>query len=229
MTDTTQSNVDRITDRLRQMAAEFVIKPEERIREGEMAHALSVSRTPLREALNRLVSEGFLTFTGGQGFFCRSLTPEKILDLYEARAAVECEALRLSLARASDDAIAEVGRGLDATEPLYATTTDHIRLLEMDEAFHMALVALSGNAELVRMLDNINGRIRYVRMMGLSMLRADQDGHRRMAAHREVLQALADRNEAHALTVLRGHIGMRREDAIQAVRNAFSHIYVQAG
>ena len=90
-----ESNVDRITAQLRRMAAEFEIKPDERIREGEMAKRLSVSRTPLREALNRLVSEGFLTFTGGQGFFCRSLTPERILDLYEARAAVELDQTRV--------------------------------------------------------------------------------------------------------------------------------------
>ena len=229
MTDTSQSNVDRITDRLRRMAADFTIKPEERIREGEMARALSVSRTPLREALNRLVSEGYLTFTSGQGFFCRSLTPERILDLYEARMAVECEALRLSLARAGDDDIAAFGQALEADEPHYTTTSDPIRLLQMDEAFHMALVGLSGNAELARMLDNINGRIRYVRMMGLSLLRADRDGRGRMAAHRDILQALAARDDPRALAALRAHIGMRREDAIQAVRNAFSHIYVQAG
>ncbi|MFV2034404.1 MAG: GntR family transcriptional regulator [Halocynthiibacter sp.] len=82
------STVDRTTDRLRQMAANFEIKPDARIKEGEMALHLGVSRTPLREALNRLVAEGFLTFRSGQGFFCRSLTPERILDLYEARTAI---------------------------------------------------------------------------------------------------------------------------------------------
>jgi len=226
-----ESNVDRITARLRRMAAEFAIKPDERIREGDMARALSVSRTPLREALNRLVSEGFLTFTGGQGFFCRSLTPERILDLYEARAAVECEALRLSIRRASDAAIAALLAELDATEPHYDRCTDRIGLLEMDEAFHMALLRLSGNAELERMLDNINGRIRYVRMIGLNMARpTDAAGRKsRMKAHRDILLALGARDADTALAELRGHIELRREDATQAVRDAFSHIYVQAG
>lgn len=226
-----ESNVDRITARLRQMAAEFEIKPEERIREGEMARALSVSRTPLREALNRLVSEGFLTFSSGQGFFCRSLTPDRILDLYEARAAIECEGLYLAIHRAKDSDIAAIRDDLDRTEPLYDTTPDRIQLLQMDEAFHMALIDLSGNAELGRMLENINGRIRYVRMIGLNMQRAtDQAGAKsRMSAHRDILNALAARNETHALTVLRAHIELRQDDATQAVRNAFSHIYVQAG
>lgn len=221
-----ESNVDRITAQLRRMAAEFEIKPDERIREGEMAKRLSVSRTPLREALNRLVSEGFLTFTGGQGFFCRSLTPERILDLYEARAAVECEAMRLALTRASDTDIRVLKDDLDRTEPLYETATDRIALLEMDETFHMALTRLSRNAELTNMLDNINGRIRYVRMIGLNMARSDA---RRLSAHRAILDALADRDERRALATLRAHIELRKEDATRAVREAFSHIYVQAG
>ena len=127
-----ESNVDRITAQLRRMAAEFEIKPDERIREGEMAKRLSVSRTPLREALNRLVSEGFLTFTGGQGFFCRSLTPDRILDLYEARAGVECEAMRLAITRATDADIRGLKGELDRSEPLYDNATDRIALLEMD-------------------------------------------------------------------------------------------------
>ncbi|WP_420394999.1 GntR family transcriptional regulator [Nioella sp.] len=221
-----ESNVDRITAQLRRMAAEFEIKPDERIREGDMAKRLSVSRTPLREALNRLVSEGFLTFTGGQGFFCRSLTPERILDLYEARAAVECEAMRLAISRAPDADIRALKDELDRTEPLYETATDRIALLEMDEAFHMALTRLSRNAELTNMLDNINGRIRYVRMIGLNMARSDA---RRLSAHRAILDALTDRDEARALATLRAHIELRKEDATRAVREAFSHIYVQAG
>jgi DNA-binding GntR family transcriptional regulator len=221
-----KSNVDRITAQLRRMAAEFEIKPDERIREGEMAKRLSVSRTPLREALNRLVSEGFLTFTGGQGFFCRSLTPERILDLYEARAAVECEAMRLALARAPDADIRALRDELDRSEPLYNNATDRIALLDMDEAFHMALARLSGNAELVGMLDNINGRIRYVRMIGLNMERGEAS---RMSAHRAILDALAERDERRALATLRAHISLRKEDATRAVREAFSHIYVQAG
>ena len=220
-----ESNVDRITAQLRRMAAEFVIKPDERIREGEMAARLSVSRTPLREALNRLVSEGFLTFTSGQGFFCRSLTPDRILDLYEARAAVECEAMRLAIARATDTDISALKADLDRSEPLYETATDRIALLEMDEAFHMALTRMSHNAELANMLTNINGRIRYVRMIGLDM---DRSEPRRMTAHRAILDALAARDQARALYTLRAHIELRKEDATRAVRDAFSHIYVQA-
>ena len=90
----------------------------------------------------------------------------------------------------------------------------------------MALTRLSRNAELANMLDNINGRIRYVRMIGLNMERGAAS---RMSAHRAILDALADRDEPRALATLRAHIALRKEDATRAVREAFSHIYVQAG
>lgn len=218
----TQSNVDRLTAQLRRMAADFEIKPEERIVEGEMAARLSVSRTPLREALNRLVSEGYLTNTGGRGFFCRALTPERILDLYEARAALECEAVRHAVNRASDADIAALLAQLDAADQ----DADRLALLEMDEAFHIGLTRLSGNAELERLLSNINGRIRYVRMIGVN---AHDGVPAQLAAHRSILEAVHARELEGALAALRGHIELRKEDATQAVRDAFSEIYVRAG
>lgn len=218
----TQSNVDRLTAQLRRMAANFEIKPEERIVEGEMAKRLSVSRTPLREALNRLVSEGYLTNTGGRGFFCRALTPERILDLYGARAALECEALRLAVTRASEADIAALSATLDTA----ASGADRLDLLEMDEAFHLGLTQLSGNTELTRLLENINGRIRYVRMIGVN---AGDGVTAQLAAHRRIVQALQARDLDAALHALRSHIELRTEDATQAVRTAFSEIYVRAG
>lgn len=218
----TQSNVDRLTAQLRRMAADFEIKPEERIVEGEMAKRLFVSRTPLREALNRLVSEGYLTNTGGRGFFCRALTPERILDLYEARAALECEALRHTIHRASDADITALARQLDRVD----RDADRLALLELDEAFHIGLTRLSGNAELERLLANINGRIRYVRMIGLN---AGDGVAAQLDAHRDIMRAVQARDLDLAQRALRGHIELRKEDATQAVRDAFSEIYVAAG
>ncbi|MHA1158900.1 MAG: GntR family transcriptional regulator, partial [Alphaproteobacteria bacterium] len=88
--------MDAIYDEVRTMTADFEFMPNERLNEGQLADRLGASRTPLREALNRLVAEGLLNFQVGRGFFCRSLDPKTILDLYEARQAVECEALRLA-------------------------------------------------------------------------------------------------------------------------------------
>jgi DNA-binding GntR family transcriptional regulator len=221
------SNVDRLYIQLRQMAADFAFKPDERVNESELALRLGASRTPMREALNRLVAEGFLTFQSGRGFFCRPLTPKRILELYEARVAVECEALRLASTRASDQGIADLAAHLDRSEPLYQNSEDPDALLAMDEAFHIRLAKLSENAEMVTMLENLNDRIRYVRMIDLKRMRNSDQPHA-PSAHRQILSALQARNAPAADAAMRGHIERRREEATEAVRIAYSQLYVPA-
>lgn len=223
-----ESNVDRVYEALRRMAADFAFKPDQRINESALSEVLGASRTPLREALNRLVAEGFLTFQNNRGFFCRPLTPSYILDLYEARVAVECEALRIACLRASDTDIAAFADYLDRMEPDYESATELEELLALDESFHTRLVQLSGNSELERMLKNLNGRIRYIRLIDLKRMRDQVEGQAPgdVSAHRRVLEALTARNVSAAVEALRSHIEKRREEATEAVRIAFSQLYV---
>ncbi len=225
-----ESNVDRVYEALRRMAADFAFKPDQRINESALSKLLGASRTPLREALNRLVAEGFLTFQSNRGFFCRSLTPQYIIDLYEARVAVECEALRHACARATDEEIAAIARALDRMEPSYISTSDMNDLLEMDEEFHISLAHLSQNNELVRMLRNINDRVRYIRLIDLQRMRdrAGSETPGDLSAHRIILAALQTRDPAKADAAMRSHIEKRREQATEAVRIAFSQLYVPA-
>ena len=224
---TVTTNVDRLYHDLRQMAADFAFKPGERINETVLSRSLGASRTPLREALNRLVAEGFLTFQPGKGFFCRALDPDRIVALYELRVAIECEAVRLAALRASDHAIAAIVAYLDRIEPDYARVSDPLALLRMDERFHVGLAELAGNDEISHQLDTLNGRIRFVRTMDLaSLARARRDGPGSLSAHRNIVVALARRDEAAAAQAMRSHIERRRDQANAAVRDAFATLYM---
>ena len=228
----TGSSVDRVYEKVRRMASDFELKPDERINESALSTELGASRTPLREALNRLVAEGFLTFQNGRGFFCRSLDPGRILDLYEARQAIECEALHRSVERAADAEIDALAAYLDETEPHYGFPEKVTKVLDMDETFHIKLAQLSKNSELVRLLRNINDRIRYVRLVDLRMLlekrQIAKNKGAKLSAHRIILKALAARDETAAIAAMRSHIERCREEATQAVRIAYSQLYVPA-
>lgn len=218
-----QNNVDRVYTQLRELAANFELKPDARINESALSVQLGTSRTPLREAMNRLVAEGFLTFHSGRGFFCRSLSPSSVMDLYEARVAVETEAVRLVCERATD---ADLHALIDALEHGVSNSksADHAELLEKDETFHLGLARLSQNAELVRMLENINERIRYVRLIYFKS--RSQSVAVVPPVHRKILDALLARDTNAAAQAMRNHIGRRREDAVDAVRIAYSQLYV---
>lgn len=215
------SSVDSIYEQVRLMAVNFDFKPEERINEGTLATRLGASRTPVREALNRLSAEGFLTFQTGRGFFNRALNPQKILDLYDARQAVECHAVRLVAERASDNDISVLQDYLDASTALANKNSTTERLVECDEEFHMRLIELSGNAELSRILANLNARIRYIRLIDMAKRRLVNNSQ-----HSEVVAALVARDTKRAVAAMHNHISKRREEATEAVRIAYSQLYV---
>ncbi len=226
------SSVDRVYKTLHAMAANFEFMPDARINESQLSQKLGASRTPLREALNRLVAEGLLNFKNGQGFFCRALSPKKILDLYEARVAIETEIVRLACERAGDDDISKLKSYLDQTEPTYNLEQDPLRLLEMDEAYHLRIAAMAQNNELVRLLKNINDRVRYIRLIDLKGLRdknpISTNDVAQLSAHRIILQALEKGETREAVDTMRSHIERRREEATEAVRIAYSQLYVPA-
>lgn len=220
-TSKAKGSVDRIYDEVRTMATDYAFMPDERINEGALASTLGVSRTPLREALNRLVAEGFITFQTGRGFFNRSLRPETVLELYEVRQAIEGEALRRAIDRASDDGIAALRAFLIETEPAYSAGTSAKVLVELDEQFHMRLAELSRNSELVRMLRNVSERIRYVRWIVMT----ERQG-RTHVEHMRILDTLAARDTNAAVDAMRDHIEQHSEEATAAVRIAYSQLYV---
>lgn len=220
----TETSVTRVYAQLRDMAADFAFKPGERINETALSRTLNASRTPLREALNRLTAEGLLEFRSGKGFFSRALRPDDVFNLYETRAAIECEALRLGISRADDATLAKLAKEFADSEEEYQITQDPLRLLALDEAFHMSLCGLSGNSEMTRTLSNLNARIRFVRLVDLAKL--IQKGASR-DAHREILDNVLIRDNAVAVAQLRDHIEMRRSQATETVRDAFARLYVE--
>ncbi|MFK7855012.1 MAG: GntR family transcriptional regulator [Granulosicoccus sp.] len=224
-----QSSVKRVYNEVRRMAIDFSFKPGQRINESVLASQLNASRTPLREALNRLTAEGYLSFEAGAGFSCRSLSAERIVELYELRVAIECESLRCAVLRASDHDIAALHQSLDESEHLYNKDSNATQLLEMDEAFHEQLVALSGNQEFIRLLVNLNGRIRFIRLMDFERMRKNSNekctNPVRLADHRTIVSALELRDVEAALKAMRGHIQLRLAEATLAVRDAYAQLY----
>ena len=214
-------NVDTLYRQVRAMAAAFEFKPEQRINESELSKTLGVSRTPLREALNRLVAEGLLTSQEGRGFFCRSLDPKQIVHLYELRLAVETEAAMRAVERASDEEIVELNAYMKAVAPDYNSDMSAREIVRLDEEFHLRLAALSQNMVLVRTLENINERVRYVRW--ISMRQKRDITH---AAHQSIVESLIARNGVETVKILRNHIEKSTEEATETVRTAFSQLYV---
>lgn len=221
MKDENNSVVERVYDELKLMAMTYALKPGQRLNEIELSKQLGVSRTPLREALSRLNTEGFMRFTSGQGFYRRELDQNEVFDLYELRKAIEIHGLKLAIHHAKEEHIAALQTFLHETGPETGNRTPR-ELVSLDETFHERLMKMSENRELLRVLRNVNERIQFVRWIAM----ASGSRPRTQKEHLEVLVALRKRNQEQAVELLDRHISSRLETIVSAIKEAILQIYM---
>ena len=219
-TGKTQSSVERLYEAVKDMAISYRFKPGERLNEGELAKSLGASRTPLREALNRLNGEGFLTFEMGRGFFCREFKPREIFELYQLRAVLESSALRLACELASDEEVEALERFLRETGPDDGGRSPE-ELVSLDERFHEELMAMVRNAEMLRVLRNVNARIKFFRWIDMDRRRKETQSE-----HRLILEALRQRDPDLAAERMHRHIERRLDQITSAIKEGYSRIYL---
>ncbi len=213
-------SADRAYRSIRKQLIEFKVRPEERINEVHFAKTLELSRTPVREALNRLASEGFVVFKPNRGFFFRSLDISDLLDLYEMRVIVETGAFKLLCARADDVGIARLKDYWTRAKSRYAFG-DGDEILDLDEGFHILIAELSGNPEIVRQLEGLNARIRFIRRVQIEHSNNDLlDGHNR------IVEAAGRRAAQEGIELLQAHISMTVADAQSALKEALLKLFV---
>lgn len=221
---TASTSVQRAYEALRGMAMRFELKPGERLNEVELARSLAMSRAPLREAMNRLTTEGLLTFVPNQGFSCRRLSAAEIAALYEVRAELEAAGARIAATRAKRGDLEELDRFWKQSEAQQEATPLE-EMVARDEEFHLRLAALSCNPERVRLLENINARIHFVRRVNL-----EHAARRRasFAEHEAVVGCLLRGDGDGAAELLRRHLALSAEQAASTIREGLARIYAES-
>jgi DNA-binding GntR family transcriptional regulator len=216
-----QSVVDRVHRELRSMAMTFRFLPGERLNEAILAKELGVSRTPLREALNRLATEGFLTFSANNGFFRKPLDVKEVFDLYEFRMHLELSAVKLAVERATDEQILEIEKfAAESAQEVPGRTIDE--LVTLDEQFHEMLMKLSGNVQMLNSLRNINARIQFVRWLDMTERRSETQSQ-----HKEIVAALRKRDRSESERLISDHIAHRIDQIFEKVEKSYGRIFVR--
>jgi len=212
-------NVDRVYQAVKSMIVTCQLRPGERINVSELADTLEASRTPIREALYRLASEGLCEQTQSLGFVSQSFDAKRIFDLYEFRALVESGSVRMATERAKDHDIqllVETARGREDARPHKSSK----QLVDEDEEFHITIAGLSGNVQMVRSVANINDQIRYVRGIDREY-RAQKTTH----DHRLIAEAMMARDAQLASDLMRGHISKRMDQIIEMINRGVMRLY----
>ncbi|HET9231607.1 MAG TPA: GntR family transcriptional regulator, partial [Vitreimonas sp.] len=139
---------DSAVEAVRTMIVDGALPEGDRINEVHLAQKLGVSRTPLREALNRLASEGALTSAPHLGFFVRPLTLEEFQQVYTIRPLLDPEALRL----AGLPSAAKLDRLERINAKLGKAASE--RAITLDDQWHLELIGDCPNRVLIELIEN---------------------------------------------------------------------------
>jgi DNA-binding GntR family transcriptional regulator len=203
---------DAIVARVRDMVIEGELAPGTRLHEGNLGKMLGVSRTPLREALKFLVSEGLLELSPGRGAVVRQFTAKDVHDSLIVLGSLEGLAGRLSCANATDAEIREVQQLHDRMMDMYEKR-DRLPYFKLNQAIHSAILRLTKNEALVSVHGVLQARLKRIRYIGNE---GPEKWAGAVADHEEIIMALAARDPERLSTILTAHM----EKTWERVRNA---------
>jgi DNA-binding GntR family transcriptional regulator len=176
----------------------------------------------VREALNRLVSEGLMTVVPNKGFFRKPLDIDLIRSLFEVRGALESLAVRLFCERAPPDDLDRLMAQWTAVKSI-RTSLSPAGIVEHDEAFHLAIAKGSGNQELERQTSDVNSRIRFMRQVAMETRTVRKIT---FVEHDAILTALCARDADTAALLMDQHIGHTLDEVTRIVRETVIRIYL---
>lgn len=196
---------DRVYEAVRAGILDGTYEFGARLGEVELAATFGVSRTPVREALRRLDSEGLLETLPNRGARVRSWSGRELDDIFDLRALLEGHAAGLAAARVGPADVEQLHALCDEMERVSrgGRAYDLDRLADFNGQLHRQILELSGNALLPQLVRSITQLPMVVSTF--AHYSADQL-QRSMRQHRELVEALAARDAQWATAVMRSHV-----------------------
>jgi DNA-binding GntR family transcriptional regulator len=193
---------DEVASRVRDMIIEGSLAPGARIYEEQLAKTLGVSRTPMREALKTLASEGLIELAAARGALVRRFSPKDVRDMLDVLAVLESWGAPHAGKAASDEQIAEL-RALHDRMVGFFQAGDRLEYYKLNQDFHSGVLRLSGNAALQSAHLAIQARLKRIRYIGNSEPQKWKDA---MAEHEEMIRRLEARDAEGLAAILALHM-----------------------
>jgi DNA-binding GntR family transcriptional regulator len=178
------------------------LEPGERLREIELAKQIGLSRTPIREALSRLETEGLVAHDATRGVVVAELDYSMVTELYYMREVLEGTAARLVAQHASDVEISILD---DLCQQYEAALGDEAALTASNRRFHDTLYRCSHNRYLLNMVTVLHDALSLLGGSGTTLGNAERAAET-LREHREVVAAIRARDADAAERALRSHI-----------------------
>lgn len=204
-----------VLERLRDAILDGTLPPGLALSESRLAEQLNVSRTPVREALRVLESEGLIAVGRGRKMVVTAPTPKDIDEIYGIRSLVEAEALR-RITPSDTETIQRlencIARGADGLKSAGSRA-----LTSPENDFHLVLVSILNNRRLQDFLNSVYGLATTFRFLSM-----EEEGEARAAMqdHMDIVAFLKEGRTEEAIARLKDHIRVSRENLKRRLRKA---------
>lgn len=193
---------EEVADCVRTMIIEGELKEGQRIHEPELCQQLDISRTPLREALKVLHSEGLVTIEPNRGAWVATITPEEIREHFEIISSLERRAAELTAVKVSESDLARLSKLQDKLERHYQAR-ERNEYFETNQHIHRLIIELAGNDTLTQLHHQLMNRVSRGRYLAIGMQHRWEES---VDEHRALLDALRARNAELAGRILAEHV-----------------------
>ena len=188
-------------------------RPGAYLNEAQISRHLGIGRTPVHQALDRLMLEGLVQIMPRKGVMVQSISLDEVLQLLEARLVNEVHCIELATERATDAHISALQSLLASAEPL-VRARDREKLMNIDREFHRLISDAAGNSIIADILRTLHDR--SLRFWFIAV--GDDLQLRRIAQeHKAIVMAIKQRNRRLAGAAMRKHIESSREHIMRAI------------
>lgn len=189
-----------------------------RLAQIPLAEQFGVSRTPVRDALQRLASEELVRAVSWRGFMVSEFSARDVLEIYDVRLILEPLAASEAVGLHSQVELAELDDNCDRAA---STPPDQVQgLYELNRQFHAGIVRPCPNRLLVRMLDQLWQLPAALRLFHMQSTRDVMDGARNDEEHRGIVAAIRDKDPDLVVQRVRAHISAARKETLVALNAA---------
>jgi DNA-binding GntR family transcriptional regulator len=193
------------------------LQPGCRIREVELAEWLNISRTPVREAVRRLESEGLICIAGHKGMAIAELDYQAVMELYQMREVLEAAAASLAAKHASEPEIYSLGEIFNQEKQQHHNSAAQA---EINRAFHNAIYHAAHNRYLLKSLNSLRDAMA---LLGASTYALPSRGEAALVEHQRIIEAIEKGDSAAAEQAARDHIRAAQKARIRILTGALSN------
>jgi DNA-binding GntR family transcriptional regulator len=185
------------------------LEPSFRLTEELLATQLGISKSPVREALNRLEAEGLIHIEPRRGASVRTFSPKEVTDLYNLRTVLELHSI--AAANITPDVLVRLAESIERTERILQRG-DRLAHIEEDFRFHRIISEATGNGELCSVFENVQQKTILCRYKSFELSASTAP-----VAHKRIFDALSLHDIAGAQVAMREHITFVRDRLLRDI------------